>query len=46
MVLASPPVTLLDSYHKVYFRARESNLRRYFFATPRLFTTRTGPLLV
>jgi hypothetical protein len=36
-VPASPPVTLMDSHHQMYVRARQSALRRYFFASPRIF---------
>lgn len=34
---ASPPITLMDSHHQMYIRARQSALRRYFFASPRIF---------
>jgi hypothetical protein len=34
---ASPPITLMDSHHQMHIRARQSALRRYFFASPRIF---------
>jgi hypothetical protein len=36
-VPASPPITLMDSHHQMHIRARQSALRRYFFASPRIF---------
>eukprot|EP01052_Picozoa_sp_SAG31_P004111 SAG31_NODE_167_length_21485_cov_31.094922_9_plen_757_part_00 len=35
LTLPSPPITLLDHTHTIYIKARKSNLRRYFFASPR-----------
>ena len=29
----------MSTVAQVYFKARESNLRRYFFASPRLFAS-------
>jgi len=36
-VPSSPPITLMDSHHQMHVRARQSALRRYFFASPRIF---------
>ena len=36
-VPSSPPITLMDSHHQMHLRARQSALRRYFFASPRIF---------
>ena len=35
-VRATPPITVVDSYHKVFIRASEKQMRRYFFSAPRL----------
>ena len=34
-VLPSPPITLLDFNHTIFIKARQSNLRRYFFTSPK-----------
>jgi hypothetical protein len=37
MTPASPPITLLDSSQTIFLKARQSNLRRYFFASPCIY---------